>query len=145
MISKEKDFQEFFPVWNKLTAGQQEQPVFQNTAVGPAYTDIHAVRQRGQGHAGECGKPVFLSGHHYYFLYADVGPDGYITGCFDIQGAGKLSRMCLGCQFGLTDVPHLRRLFESAVGEQVFPAVRSAGEQNITYQRQNGLVHKVRS
>lgn len=25
MISKEKDFQEFFPVWNKLTAGQQEQ------------------------------------------------------------------------------------------------------------------------
>ena len=24
-ISKEKDFQEFFPVWNKLTAGQQEQ------------------------------------------------------------------------------------------------------------------------
>ena len=25
MISKEKEFQEFFPVWNKLTAGQQEQ------------------------------------------------------------------------------------------------------------------------
>ena len=25
LISKEKDFQEFFPVWNKLTAGQQEQ------------------------------------------------------------------------------------------------------------------------
>ena len=25
MISKEKDFQEFFPVWNKLTAAQQEQ------------------------------------------------------------------------------------------------------------------------
>ena len=25
MISKEKDFQEFFPVWNKLTAGKQEQ------------------------------------------------------------------------------------------------------------------------
>lgn len=25
MISKEKDFQEFFPIWNKLTAVQQEQ------------------------------------------------------------------------------------------------------------------------
>lgn len=44
MISKEKDFQEFFPVWNKLTAGQQEQLEYavryEHAKKGPSFTMV---------------------------------------------------------------------------------------------------------